>query len=99
MNSVVTNGRNPPTTYGLKTLTSLCKQGKETAFIGCVGFGPKHSLYLIAYNGIVLAGSPDTTWTGSPAITVDRFVDVEITVIEKELKSNSVMEDYKAKND
>jgi hypothetical protein len=60
----------------------------ETAFIGECGTGPEHSLYFICYELIVLASNPQKTWrptwrTERGSITIDRYVDVIITVKEK----------------
>jgi len=65
------------------TVGNLCKSCKETAFIGKCGGGPEDSLYLITYEGIVLAFDPKMTWNDSANITVNRFVDIEIKAIER----------------
>jgi len=66
------------------TLGNVCS-GKETAFIGQCGCGPEHELYLIGYECIIEAFNPQKrTWKDLDCnVTVDRFVDIEIVVIEK----------------
>lgn len=56
----------------------------ETAFIGKCGVGPNHALYLICYNCIVLAANPIRTWEGEATIYLDRYVDLNMQVVEKE---------------
>ena len=69
-------------------LEDLCKsysnRATEQAFIGRCGDGPEHSLYIIGYDFIFLAGNPTQSWT-SPLcpVVIDRFVDLEITIKEK----------------
>jgi len=66
------------------TLGNVCS-GKETAFIGQCGCGPEHELYLIGYECIIEAFNPQkrTRKDLDCNVTVDRFVDIEIEVIEK----------------
>lgn len=71
----------------IKELMDVCKAKdgmlNETAFIGRCGIGPDHSLYLIIYDGVVLAENPNSTWTRSGCdIVVDRFVNIGIKVLE-----------------
>ena len=70
--------------------------GTETAFIGCCGFGPDKSLYIITNNQIVLAKDSEEVWYGGSCdVTVDRFVDIEISVIEKEAPKPEVPETFR----
>jgi hypothetical protein len=63
---------------------------EETAFIGSVS-GYINELFLIAYNVVILARDPKITWmidkcrsiSREKHITVDYFVDVNITVANK----------------
>lgn len=57
--------------------------GNETAFIGSVG-GIYGTLFLISFDRIILATNPRRTWSEYTCpVTVDRFVDLEITVKER----------------
>jgi len=53
----------------------------HTAFVGSVGIGPAHALYLITYDSVVLANRPGTTWSGGADVAVDRFCDVTINEV------------------
>ena len=55
--------------------------GSHTAFVGSVGIGPAHALYLITYDSVVLADNPRTTWSGEAVVVVDRFCDVTINEV------------------
>jgi len=81
--------------YKLGNLILECG-GTETAFIGCCGAGPEHSLYNITCDRIFLADNPKEAWTheGCPVI-IDRFVDIEIEVIEKETTTPEVPETFR----
>ena len=65
-------------------LNDVCHSG-ETAFIGKCGYGPENALYLISYGHIVLASNPlHQTWSSYGCIVVvERYVDIEINVMEK----------------
>jgi len=82
MNKVIiskpTESRKP--THRLEDLIS--NNSPETAFIGQCGNGPPHELYLIAYECVALARSPNRTWSDSDCnVWVDRFVNLEIKEI------------------
>ena len=56
----------------------------KTAFIGRCEEGEEGSLYLVTYTCISLAGKPMSTWMEvNSAIEVIRFVDVNISVVER----------------
>jgi len=79
MNQVKLNTEIEQVTTLADVLTS-----NETAFIGKCGIGPEHSLYLIVYGKIVLAGNPMKTWDGNHcSVTIDRYVNIEIKEISK----------------
>lgn len=56
---------------------------EETAFIGQVGQGPANELYLIAFNQVFLAVEPQRTWNFNATARVNRFVDIEIHIKER----------------
>jgi hypothetical protein len=63
------------------------KESKETAFIGDLG-SCHNELFLITYSAIVLAVDPTQTWiiddsSDTKHVSVDYFVDVNITVANK----------------
>ena len=80
VNTVTYKPKNAGRNYKFSEISAL----NETAFIGKVGNGPPHSLYLIVYGGIVLASNPQKIWSAVQTLIVDRFVDLEIFVVEKE---------------
>ncbi len=56
---------------------------KRSAFIGTAGFGD-FGLYLVTYQGITKAGNANETYNGRGCdITIDRFVDVNISIVER----------------
>ncbi len=56
---------------------------KRSAFFGSCGAG-EEALYLITYKAISLAGKPGSTWDyNSCDVEVIRFVDVNISVVER----------------
>ncbi len=68
-------------------LSDLCGDGfsdDTSAFIGTVGSG-EWGLYLITWQGVSKANDPSITFKHPEArIEVDRFVDVNITVVERD---------------
>ena len=58
----------------------------RSAFVGNVGTG-KFGLYLVTYMRVVEANDPSNTYQGEFChISVDRFVDVDISIVEREDK-------------
>ena len=58
---------------------------RRTAFIGHCGAGEEESLYLVTYKCISYASAPWLTWNGPNCdVKVIRFVDVNISVVERE---------------
>lgn len=53
------------------------------AFIGKCGFGPPNSLYIVTYDSIILASNPGKAWDREANVTVDRFVDLDIKIVEQ----------------
>lgn len=77
MNCVTTGFKPKRNIYSAEDL----KNNNQTAFIGKCGFGPEHELYLITYDGIVLATDPQRAWSyGGCSVVVEQFVDIEITI-------------------
>lgn len=54
-----------------------------STFIGKVGDGPEGSLYLRTYNGIILLKTPARSWSGTVLVVVERFVDLEIKILNR----------------
>ena len=81
MNTVIKGTRTASRKYTLRQLCDIVH--KETAFIGECGSGPPDSLYLISFGTIILASNPKITWSNNPDIFINRFVDIEISIIEK----------------
>ncbi len=56
----------------------------HTAFVGKVGNGPAHALYLVTYKSVFLASKPWQFWAiehkDNHFALVDRWVDITITV-------------------
>ncbi len=66
-------------------LTGTKFDSRKTAFIGHCGAGEEESLYLVTYDCISYASTPQLTWNGANCdVAVIRFVDVNISVIERE---------------
>ncbi|KKK88615.1 hypothetical protein LCGC14_2741370 [marine sediment metagenome] len=58
---------------------------KKSAFIGTVGFGDDETLYLVTYACISQANTPCHTWSAlGCSVKVIRFVDVDISIVERE---------------
>lgn len=56
----------------------------KSAFIGMCGTGDDDTLYLVTYLGISQASAPGSTWkTKGCSVKVIRFVDVNISVVER----------------
>ena len=63
----------------------LCKAQErrppETAFIGDVG--PYRSdLFLITFGHIILATDPHLSWSDTSRVTLNKFVNIEIRIVE-----------------
>ncbi len=57
----------------------------KSAFIGTCGAGEDDTLYLVTYECISVAGEPGTTWKAMGcSVEVIRFVDVNISVVERD---------------
>ena len=68
----------------LKNLTGTNLIPSRTAFIGNCGIETDR-LFLINYDCITVAENPDQTWScGSCEVKVVRFVDVSISVVERD---------------
>ena len=66
-------------------LTGINFDSRKTAFVGHCGSGEEESLYLVTYNCISYASNPRLTWNGpNCGVKVIRFVDVNISVVERE---------------
>ena len=66
-------------------LTGINFDSGRTAFIGHCGSGEEESLYLVTYSCISCASNPRLTWNGAGCdVKVIRFVDVNISVVERE---------------
>jgi len=66
------------------TLGELLKLRPADAFIGGCGVGPEHSVYILGTDQIFLAREPKRSWGSSTCpVTVERFVDLIITVVNK----------------
>ena len=72
------------TSYQLSNLCGTNFRKSRTAFIGKMR-GYHTGLYLIHFEGIIKAEEPNQTWelTGA-TVLVDRFVDVNISIVERE---------------
>ena len=56
------------------------KQG-HTAFVGSLWENEGSELYLVSYSSVILASDPHTTWNACNTWLVNRWVDVEIVVL------------------
>jgi hypothetical protein len=84
MNKVKNVSGSGPITWTVRDLIGDSYSQERTAFIGQCGNGDKNTLYLIIYTGVVLASNPFHLWESKGCdCYVDRFVDVEITAIER----------------
>ena len=60
-------------------------KNEKSAFIGTCGCGDDETLYLITYECISQASNPRSTWDAlSCSVEVIRFVDVNISIVERE---------------
>ncbi len=84
MNFTMTVMKRPDIKFCLSKLCGVNFSDNTSAFVGTVGSGD-WGLYLITYQGISKADDPSITFKHPEArIKVDRFVDVNITVVERD---------------
>ena len=84
MNSVVMNREKSAMKWTVPELTRDNFSADRSAFLGTAGYG-KYGLYLITHTGLVKADNPYTTFSHPRCrVSVDRFVDVIITVKERD---------------
>lgn len=83
MNTVKCEGKTSSFDTVLVALLLQCSHGRvQTAFFGQCEDGPTNSLYLIAFDRVVLASEPWRAWSvNATRIYVNRFVDVEMKVL------------------
>lgn len=87
--NIVSYANNKCPLADIRTVGALIRRAseegwRETAFIGKCGDGPDSALYFISYEHVTLASEPYHTWSSMHcSLRIDRFVDVEITVVEK----------------
>jgi len=84
MNKIIQKNASP--IYKGTIMGLLSKNVSETAFIGKTNysnFDNINTLFLITSYGIVNVGYPMCAYSLELAIEVDRFVDLEIRVIER----------------
>lgn len=84
MNIVANDRKKPPLEMKLSELCGDNFDNGRSAFLGTPGFG-QYGLWLVSFNGLVLARDPSATHT-SPncTVSIDRFVDVNISIVERE---------------
>ncbi len=84
MNSITSETKRQHMAFRLSDLCGDNFSDDTSAFIGTVGVG-EQGLYLVTYHGISKADDPSLTWDmTSTDVEVDRFVDVNITVVERD---------------
>ena len=55
----------------------------HTAFIGHIGHNKGSSeLFLVCFNCIMQANDPTQTWSCDAPITIEKWVDIEIVIVE-----------------
>ena len=70
----------------LSELTKNNYSDERNAFIGRVGDDDVDNLFIVTYDRISIAESPEETWDNPKCdFTVKRFVDLKITVVEKDV--------------
>lgn len=66
----------------IKFIHQLCGRVEYAGFIGTVGNGPEHALYLITYIGVVYARDFECAWRddadGDVPVTVECFVNIKV---------------------
>ena len=84
MNSITPETKRQQMTFRLSNLCGDDFSDDTSAFIGTVGRG-EQGLYLITRQGISKADDPSVTFKHPEArIEVDRFVDINITIVERD---------------
>ncbi len=86
MNRVIDNKKKFEWTGQLKDLIGTNYKEEKSAFIGTIG-DRKNILFLVNYDCILVADEPNATWDCKGCdVEVIRFVDVDITIIERDEK-------------
>ncbi len=84
MNFIMTDTKKQHRVFRLSDLCGDNFSDETSAFIGTVGKG-EHGLYLVTWQGVSKADDPTVTFSfGDVPIEVKRFVDVNITVVERD---------------
>ena len=84
MNSITPETKRQHMTFRLSDLCGDNFSDDTSAFVGTVANGIQ-GLYLITYQGISSAANPIATYrVENVSIEVDRFVDVNITIVERD---------------
>ncbi len=84
MNFTMTDTKKQHKVFDSSELCGTNFRGDRSAFIGVVALG-NPGLYLITYQGVSKANDPSSTWARSSVrVEVDRFVDINITIVERD---------------